>query len=306
MRSSVLVACVLAAAVVIASCSADAGADEQSASPSSTQQSTTSVTVFEWSDATTTTGHSDSSRVVAAEGALAWCTSQLGAFLVALEAGWPSSLPIDPFSRSSGTGDQEMYAVSDARTISADSDEAFFAQVFYFNQWNHAFDDWMNTDPDGFVAACVEAEEKYKDKRISNTPLALNAELAARYALFLEDIRNVTSGTYVESWEDAELVAAGERLCWLFVVAKLDSDRPDEETLQWLSESGTEVVYGHLFDVHPTSEEAFEVYMERWAGPDWQRDFQEFSAALTYDAAHILCPQQGDYLDALVAEAASS
>ncbi len=70
------------------------------------------------------------------------------------------------------------------------------------------------------------------------------------------------------------------------------TEATDAELLDRYATASTEAVYGHIGDVHPpgpadvADENAFGAYIERWAGPDWEADFQEFGAALSFDATH--------------------
>lgn len=244
---------------------------------------------------------------------LAWCSSDSGAADVARAAGSGAGLPMSPWDRirsqDSDSTSEWLYVMSDLRTVPWTSPEAKLVLSYHRAHWSDSFLRWKAANPEEFERACRNAVPSSDRMPNEGTIKALevDADRLAVWTAFLGVMRRVASGTYFESWEDGELVGAGERLCFFYLTSQSVGAEGDK-LVDSFDTIRVETVYSHLFEVHPREEDvtvdltSFNRYMETWAGPDWRGDFAEFEAALTYNAAHVLCPSQGEFVDSLVIE----
>jgi len=244
------------------------------------------------------------------EAEVEWCLSEDGVipweFAAALDSadGWPQDLPRSPsarlMARDEATGEIPL---TETRWISGD-DYTFY--VFGYEQlsWNQTYLEWAADNPERFDEICGLAVENSGDAIPSNPKkLQIDAQQLADYDAFVTDMRSVAAGTPLEVLEDVELVYAGERMCYSYSMAKLGMDTLGSDTtatLQNLSESRVEIVMTGIFSAYPPAgDEDYRQYVARALGTDWDAQMTEFGAALSYDSAHILCPEYGDFADDL-------
>lgn len=248
----------------------------------------------------------------ATEAELEWCQSADGynSWVFAAfdsDGGWPQGLPRTPFDRQmsvyESTGQVPLTAT---RWVTEDE---YIMYAFEYEQlsWNRTFLGWANDHPERFAEICRLAvkDKERSGRQIPSNPAPLERDdvKLARYEAFLSDMRSVVEGTPFDTWEDIELVYSGEQMCvsYLFEQENMNLVGTDATaTLEFLRSEWTEVVMEGILSSHPTIEgESYEQYMVRSLGADWDNQFREFNAALTYDSSHVLCPAFAEFVDGL-------